>query len=77
MYLDLFRRKDSPQYNARIMLQRIKSARNFTIIELAESMGNVGSSTLQKFLGHELDVRLKTFTNILDYIEAEKHRLGM
>ncbi len=77
MYFDLFRRKDSPQYNARILLQRIKSVRNFTTMELAKDMGNVGSSTLQKFLGHELDVRLKTFTNILDYIEVEKHRLGM
>ena len=76
MFDSLFKRTDSPQHQARVLLMRIKAAKHLTTNDLAEESG-ICAGTLTKFLGKELDVTTKTYTRILEYIWAEKGRIGL
>jgi len=76
MFDVMFKKKDSPQLQARIMLVRIQALKSFRMVDLAEDIG-IHLNTLNMFLRNERDVRRDTLARILEYIKYEKERLGL
>ena len=68
MFEEIFKKKESPQYGARVKLLRIKSVKSLTDVNLAKEIG-IGVSTLRTFLTHEIDVKRYIYIRMLDYIE--------
>lgn len=71
-----FNKKDSPQYPARILLMRVMMVRKFTVADVAGEIG-LHNNTINKFLGMETDLSKRSLTKILEYLEGEKHRVGL
>lgn len=73
MFDVMFKKKDSPQLQARIMLVRIQALKSLRMVDLAEDIG-IHLNTLNMFLRRERDVRRDTLARILEYIKYEKER---
>lgn len=76
MFDVMFKKKDSPQLQARIMLVRIQALKSLRMVDLAKDIG-IHSNTLDMFLRRERDVRRDTLARILDYIKYEKEQGGI
>lgn len=76
MFEQLFLKKDSVQYEIRILLMRISAVKKLTYNDLAQEIG-VSGGTINRFLGKEIDVRKRTLSKMIEYIDLEKERIGL
>ena len=69
MIEQLFKNKDSTQFNVRVALMRHKAQGYLSFNDLSELMG-ISAGTLIRFLAKEIDVRSMTLIKIMTYLTS-------